>query len=515
MAQKEASMKNWRNVAILGLFLLALGGIASWDEWQSKKDKEAESSKNKITALKVDEIDELEYKRVIKTETNQDASNLENSSENGRDPSVDIKIVKKNGTWQLTNPFVYPGDASTIEALLKTLTDYAYTQEIPVGKDRWAEFGLDQPQQIVTLKSSNNPSKTFTIYVGSKAPIGYNVYFRTSTEEKVFMGSQHLLVSSNKSLFDFRDKRVVTLDENSVSSIRYERLGQATIELKKINGIFSLFQPEESEADQSEVKDFLANINSIKAHGIEDQPQADLINAFSRPEITVTLTQNPSEIKAIKFINYGSKFAASYEPDKRVYFLSEESVQKINRELISFRNRRILSTDLLNVKLVEIDGTSYEFINGSWYSSTEAAKFKIKSTGDRPDSAKEEAHIRALMVDLEFAKTDKFYTSKDKEVSGYLEKPPLHRIKITYSDAEKVPLVLEMFSANDNDKYLVRRSDKPSIFRVPRSTFYSMTPNQSGKEESKEDSSALDDLPVDETEDSKINLSTPTPPPHG
>lgn len=508
-------MKNWRNVVILGLLLLTLGGIASWDEWQSKKDKEAESSKNRITSLKIDEIDQLEYKRVVKKDSTQDTSNLESSSENERDLGVDVKIVKKDGAWHIADPFEYPGDASTIEALLKTLTDYAYTQEIPIGKERWAEFGLDQPQQIITLKSTNTPSKSFTIYVGSKAPIGYNVYFRTSNEEKIFMGSQHLLVSSNKSLFDFRDKRVVTFDDNSLSSIRYERLGQATIELKKINGTYSLFQPEESDADQSEVRDFLADINSIKAQGIEDQPQADLISAFLRPEITVTLSQTPSETKTIKFTNFKNKFVASYEPNKRVYYLPEEGAQKLNRELISFRNRRILSTDLLNVKMVEIDGTAYESINGGWYSNTEASKLKTKSTGSGPDSAKEEAHIRALMVDLEFAKTDKFYSSKDTEVSSYLEKPPLHRIKITYSDAEKAPLVLEMFSANDKDKYLVRRSDKPSIFRVARSTFYSMTPNQSGKEEGKGDSSALEELPVDETEDSKINLSTPTAPPHG
>lgn len=508
-------MKSWRNVAILGVLLLVLGGIASWDEWQSKKDKEAESSKNRITSLKADEITELEFKRVIKADPNRDASNSEDSSENGGDAGVDVKMVKKNGTWQIINPFEYPGDASTIEALLKTLTDYAYTQEIPVGKDRWAEFGLDQPQQIIKLTSSSDSNKSFTIYVGSKAPIGYNVYFRTSPEEKVFMGSQHLLVSSNKSLFDFRDKRVVTLDENIVSSIRYERLGQPTLEIKKINGNFSLYQPEELEADQSEVKDFLADINSIKAQGIDDQPQADLINAFSRPEITLTLTQPQSETKSIKFINFKNKFAASYDANKRVYFLSEESVQKITRELTSFRNRRILSTDLLNIKMVEIDGAIYELINGSWYSSSEATKLKTKSDGDRRDSAKEEPHIRALMVDLEFAKTDKFYTPKDTEVSGYLEKPPLHRIKITYSDAEKASLILEMFPANDKDKFLVRRSDKPNIFRVPRSAFYSMTPNQSGKEEGNADPSSLDELPIDETEDSKINLSTPTPQPRG
>ncbi len=508
-------MKNWRNVAILGFLLLALGGIASWDEWQSKKDKETESSKNRITSLKIDEIDGLDYKRVVKTDTTEDPANQENSFGNESDLDVDVKIVKKNGLWQIAAPFEYLADSTTIESLLKTLTDYAYTQEIPVGKERWAEFGLDQPQQIISLKSSINSSKSFTLYVGSKAPIGYNVYFRTSTEEKVFMGSQHLLVSGNKSLFDFRDKRVVNVDENSVSSILYERLSQPTIEIKKIDGTFLLSRPEESEADQSEVKDFLADINGLKTQGIDDNPKGDLVNAFLKPDIIVSWIQSPTETKTLKFVNFKNKFAASFEPTKTVYFLPKESIQKLNRELISFRNRRILSTDLLNIKLVEIDGTIYESFNGSWYSSSEAAKLRSQSTGNKPYSAKEEAHVRALMVDLEFAKTDKFYTPKDTEISSYLEKPPLHRIKITYSNSEKTPLILDVFAATDKDKYLVRRSDKATIFRVPRSSFYSMKPNPAAMDEEKVVPSVIDELPIDETEDSTLNLSTPNPPPHG
>ena len=54
-------MKRWRSALILAIVVLALGGLATWDEWQTKKDEQAEKDKNHLTDLTVDEVTTLDF----------------------------------------------------------------------------------------------------------------------------------------------------------------------------------------------------------------------------------------------------------------------------------------------------------------------------------------------------------------------------------------------------------------------------------------------------------------------
>ena len=45
-------IRNWQKMAGLGLTFLALGGLATWDEWQTKKDVAATDAKGLLTLIK-------------------------------------------------------------------------------------------------------------------------------------------------------------------------------------------------------------------------------------------------------------------------------------------------------------------------------------------------------------------------------------------------------------------------------------------------------------------------------
>ena len=140
-----------------------------------------------------------------------------------------------------------------------------------------------------------------------------------------------------------------------------------------------------------------------------------------------------------------------------------------------FRNRRILTSAQTEATTLKIDGDTFVNVNGNWY--TEAAAKDLDPSG-KP-KAEEAAHVRTLMVDLEFAKTDEFLRNDDPAVSTKLGKAPEHRITITPRAGGEI--ALDLFTADGAaDKYLVRVSGAPVVYRVPRSSFASMTKSAPG-----------------------------------
>jgi hypothetical protein len=201
-----------------------------------------------------------------------------------------------------------------------------------------------------------------------------------------------------------------------------------------------------------------------------------LTAAFQAPTYEVTWNVETGEASTLKVLEKDGKLYAAFDPSQRVYTLPEDFKGKIQKEVSDFRNRRILSTEILDVQKVDIDGTVYKAVAGNWYLEADAAKAGPQDKFPLDGKVKEQSHVRAFMVDLEFAKTDRFIALTDP-LAKSLTEAPLHRITLSYTDPEKAPLKIELFKAVDaEDKFVVRRSGAPYIYRVPKAAFSSMTP---------------------------------------
>jgi hypothetical protein len=83
------------------------------------------------------------------------------------------------------------------------------------------------------------------------------------------------------------------------------------------------------------------------------------------------------------------------------------------------------------------------------------------------------------MVDLEFAKTDRFLGPDAPAAKAVAGAAPEHRISLSYAAPGKQPVTIELFKAEGaDDKYMVKRSGSPTVYRVAKSAFNSMTPGK-------------------------------------
>lgn len=509
-------MKNWRTIVVLALVFLGLGGLATWDEWQTEKDEEGDKTKNKVVTFKAEDVTEIDFaSKGVTTDAEAAESGQAADDEPKAESDVRVTVVKKDGAWRLTRPVDSLADTSTVDNLIRTVTDYAASKEITAEREKWADFGLLDPERTLTLRVGGDAPQEFSIFIGNKVPVSYNVYFRTSKDDKVFMGSQHLLVSTAKTLYDFRDKSMVKIDETKLKSLTFERTGHQPVEIVKNDGKYSIAKPEVLEADGGELKAFIDELNLIRVSSFFDQPDVATVKAFETPGFVVTWQGETGETSTLKFVEHDAKLLAAFDPSKRVYGLPEEFKPKLQKDLTTFRNRRILSTEILDVQAVEIDGMTYRVVAGNWYLDADAAKLDdAGKPKDAKDPPKEQSHIRALMVDLEFAKTDRFLAQDDPAAKALVDAPE-HRITLRYADKNKQPMVLSLFKLvgePTGDKYLVQRSGAPYLYRVSKTAFASMTPSVAKPEQPADDAPQPDSeaMPLEEGEPEGLNLEDPS-----
>lgn len=455
-------MKRYRTALILAAALFGLGGLATWDQWKTQQESEDKKNKNRLSHGKPEDVVEVTYSR----QRAQAEKDLTDSSEHIEPFSA--TIIKQDGKWRLSSPIFASADNESVDSLIKNLLEYTYSKPVSESKDQWREFGLEQPERSITLKFAETTGiPAITVFVGDKAPVGYNVYIRTTKADTVYLGSQYLLTSTSKTLFDLRDKSIVSIDEPGIKSLEYERKGADKIELAKAGGSYRIAKPKELDADPIAIRDFVEDLTASKAIAFVDSLPPKLAQAFSVPDYTVTWEDAKGLRSALRIVELDGKlFAATGTGAELAFELATEFAPKIRKDLMDFRNRRFLAIDVADARQVEIDGAKYVNSNGEWFAAENLGK---------PD-AKEAVHIRALLVDLEFAKTDRFY--EPEQVKSQLEKAPESKIEIQFNKADMPPVSIELFATEEaSDKFLVRRSGVPTIYRVAKTALNSMRPS--------------------------------------
>ena len=387
-----------RTAGILATVLLALGGLATWDEWQTKRDDKKKETENLLLSLEVDKIIGIEF-----------------SNKEPKEP-VDISMERSLGKWRITRPIKVLADQPAVDNLLTTLRDYKYEKVVSESDPDLASFGLDKPRRVIQLKTEKGST---TLLVGTNAPVGYSVYAMIEGSGKVHVGSQHLAVSTGKSLHDFRDKAILSVDSTKVSQIELIRPGHPALKIEKKDNVFSIVRPEVLPADQTAVRVFLDDIGRANATAFFDNPDEKLKKAFNGKVLAeVRLKSADDPVTNLKFIEKDKKIQAWLGGAEAIAELNDDIKGKLAKTASDFRDRKIFSFSGDKANEVTLDGKVFKKQNGDWFSADDATKGVPQ--------------IRSLLVDLEFAKATEILGLKDKIVTDSRETPPAHTLKISF-----------------------------------------------------------------------------------
>ncbi len=126
---------------------------------------------------------------------------------------MEIRAERTNGTWQLTEPLVYPAQGTSIEKLLAELerltpAPYITARELRGRLKTDEEYGFATPQASIIIEQ---PGYTARLRVGAKTAPGDQVFLQVIGVEGVYVVAADFLKYLPRTADDWRDTALVNL----------------------------------------------------------------------------------------------------------------------------------------------------------------------------------------------------------------------------------------------------------------------------------------------------------------
>ncbi len=417
-------MKFIRTPLILAALLLVLGGLATWDEWQTDKEQ-----KEKAEASKLANLDAKQVRKITLVDRAKAAKTEENKAEV-------VELEQVDGVWRVVAPLETAADQREVSDFIRTVLEYKY-EEIVVSAEvknvKLEEFGLQKPRRLITLRAEDGGS--YELRLGNNAPVGYSTYFQIGGQEQIYLGSQYVLNSTQKGLFNFRDKQLIALDVEKVAGVTFWHRESQAYELTRQDGRFQLVRPEPFKTAQQKVSEYVEAFDQVRAEKFINTPDVELIKKFktaSKIVMSAVFEFSSGESKELTFVRDRGELLAAFAADKLVFGLPASFEEKVRDLSENFRDHSIFTFAAAEVVEIDVDGESYRRVANDWYRSAE-----LDAEGKLPEENKPVPNdsVDLLLDSLETAEAIEF--ADRKKVAQILTQPPARRITIQLERASK------------------------------------------------------------------------------
>jgi hypothetical protein len=185
-----------------------------------------------------------------------------------------ITLEKKNGRWMVVDKNgSYSADAFQIKNILGSISSMKAIRLAAKGKDRWQEFEVTD--SLGTRVKVNSGKKTLAdIYIGkfSYKQANGNPYMqrqqgtmtsfvRLSAEKNIYAVDGFLSMTFNRSVSEFRNRTISTIDKNSISRIQFSQPNDNFSIIKNGN----IWMIDGLNADSISIANYISGISNLKS----------------------------------------------------------------------------------------------------------------------------------------------------------------------------------------------------------------------------------------------------------
>lgn len=436
-------MKTFLKPLIFIVVLLGLGGVAYWDEWQTKKETKEKESKNKLLTIQPDQIVKLGYTKA------DDGKNLQ------------VQMAKEGSQWKILAPIEFPGDTEGVTRLLKTFEDLRFEKSIDATPEKLKEFGLEQPKIVLAL--TDKDGKETTIRIGAKSPVGYSSYAKVDESNKVYLVNHYAFTASNKELFDFRDKSLRWPNMDQVKAIGYQHEDDPIVALKRIDKDWLIEKPKKFKGDATAVREFLTFFENQRVVKFMDEPSAALKDALSgkrpgtRRLATLVLTSPDEKLTQYALLENGEDIYTTLPGYDGFVVLDKKIKDGLKKSMADFQDRAMFSYNSTEATEVDLDGKIYVKKDSEW---------QTKEGGEKAE------FVRLLLVDFEFAKADLVLTKE--EAPTVMKGAPLHTTRITFKDGKSVDF--SVWKIEGDAEHIALKVGSDGFFKAPKHLLENFSP---------------------------------------
>jgi hypothetical protein len=429
------------------LLLLALAAFYYFYEIEGeKKRQEATRQQELLFHFAADAVTTLTVKRADET----------------------ITAVKRAGHWQLTAPLSTPGDGQKYHELIRTLAELRYQRLIEEHPETLAPFGLTTPSVEIHVHVSGQ-TPPLALRLGDKAPTGNGYYVQVAGHPAVYVISATARDVLDVSLYDLRDKTVVTFDPGEVQEVHVAFDTLPPVVLQQQNDAWQLTTPVIARADEPQVRTLLQQLRNVKIQAFVADDPAELAQ-YGLHMPTLRLTVVVGQDRVVHTLLLGKLDTdrqgvyAKRADTTNVFLLPQSFWNSLPKTPAALRDKTILPFDRERITRLELLSAD----NRTIITRAGPRQYKL----EQPVSAEGDSEaISRLLGELQELKAKDFTAETSDDLATYGLASPRFQVTLweeASGPAQDVRHHTLHFgnAASDTQGVYVRVAERPTIYLV-------------------------------------------------
>lgn len=333
---------SWRKLLILFVGVLALGGYTYFVEFKgAEKRREREERAQQVFQVDWEKINQLTLIR----------------------PSEHITLKKVGSQWRIIEPIADRADEFVVERLYQSLRDLMIERVVDSSKAAPAPYGLDKPELRVKLLDTDN-YEVGELQLGKKSPVGNSRYVLATPRNQVVLVRESIASELNKSLFELRNKYVLGVFRDSITSITLARANQPKVYLEKEHDRWYLRKTIMGLADEAEVGQMLSTLEALQVKEfVVDRAESLAQYGLDPPQLSAEITVGPPA--ATQTLLLGKRknglLYAKLESEDRIVAVEGQTLDRLAKSPKELRIKKLLDFQPDQVEALEIRSNTHVY----------------------------------------------------------------------------------------------------------------------------------------------------------
>jgi len=329
-----------KSTLILLLCAVALGAGVYYFDWKRGGEKKPDADTSK-PAFSIQAADVVSF-------------TIAHPAQPGDSP---VRFEKRGDAWRIVQPVETDADQSVADGIVDQLAAARVAQTEPGSADRRQAFGLDPAQTSLEFQLRNGSKHT--LLLGDKDFTGESVYSIVDGGQSVSLLPQLLATSAGKSLDGLRDRAILHLDGEQISSFDLKN-SSGELALSKDKDQWKFAAPAGALAGQDAVNLLFQAVASARMVSVENEKPDNLARyGLSSPAITFTVSDSKGTKSTLAV---GKKDGITYfarDTSRPMIFRVDEGVYKsLSEKFSDLRDKRVLHADLSGIQRIQIENAA-------------------------------------------------------------------------------------------------------------------------------------------------------------
>jgi hypothetical protein len=337
-----------KSTLIVLLCAIALGASVYYFDWKKGNEKkpDADTSKLAFTSLQPSDVASFTISHPAQPAT------------------APLRFEKQGNDWRIVQPVSTEADQPTAAGLVDQVAFLRVSQTEPGTEERRKAYGLDPAQLSIEFQMANGAKHS--ILLGNADFTNENVYAIIDGGQSVSLLPQLLATAAGKSLDDMRDRTVLHLSVDQISSVDLRNSGGDVAIAKapsKDSDDWKIQKPQAVAAGHDAVDSLLQAVSNAKMVSVASETP-DKLAQFGLA--TPAITFSASDAKGAKQTlivgkKDGNAYFAQDTSRPTIFRIDSDLETKLAEKFGDLRDKQILHADVSSSQRLQVRTASGSF----------------------------------------------------------------------------------------------------------------------------------------------------------